>query len=93
MLETRPIGRVYFHGIAFSQFLFEGICLSLIGGGTGILLVYFLSFIPLGSLDLILSVNNIILGLGVSSIIGVVAGIVPATMAARLDPVEAIRTA
>jgi putative ABC transport system permease protein len=75
------------------QFLFEAICLSLIGGGTGILLVYFLSFVQLGSLELILSFNNILLGLGVSSIIGVVAGIVPATMAARLDPVEAIRTA
>ena len=74
------------------QFLFEAVCLSLIGGGSGILLVYFLSFIPLGSLDLILSFNNILLGLGVSSAIGVVAGIVPATLAARMDPVEAIRT-
>ena len=74
------------------QFLFEAVCLSLIGGGSGILLVYLLSFVPLGSLDLILSFNNIILGLGVSSAIGVVAGIVPATLAARMDPVEAIRT-
>ncbi|MFC3417206.1 ABC transporter permease [Algoriphagus hitonicola] len=74
------------------QFLFEAVCLSLIGGGTGIILVYFLSFIQLGSLDLILSFQNIILGLGVSSIIGVVSGIVPATLAARMDPVEAIRT-
>lgn len=74
------------------QFLFEAICLSLIGGGSGILLVYLLSFIPLGSLELVLSFNNVILGLGVSSVIGVVAGIVPATLAARMDPVEAIRT-
>ena len=74
------------------QFLFEAVCLSLIGGGSGILLVYAFSFVPLGSLDLILSFNNIILGLGVSSAIGVVAGIVPASLAARMDPVEAIRT-
>ena len=74
------------------QFLFEAICLSLIGGGSGILLVYLLSFIPLRSLELVLSFNNVILGLGVSSVIGVVAGIVPATLAARMDPVEAIRT-
>ncbi|WP_297335737.1 ABC transporter permease [Algoriphagus sp.] len=74
------------------QFLFEAVCLSLIGGGTGIILVYLLSFIQLGTLDLVLSIQNIILGLGVSSIIGVVSGIVPATLAARMDPVEAIRT-
>ncbi len=75
------------------QFLFEAIFLSLIGGITGILIVFGLSFIQLGTLELILSFKNIILGLGVSSIIGVVSGIVPATLAARMDPVEAIRTA
>ncbi|PZX47066.1 ABC transporter permease [Algoriphagus chordae] len=74
------------------QFLFESICLSLIGGITGIIIVYFLTFIQLGSLEIALSFKNIMLGLGVSTIIGVVSGIVPATLAARMDPVEAIRT-
>ncbi|RAI85841.1 ABC transporter permease [Algoriphagus yeomjeoni] len=74
------------------QFLFESICLSLIGGMTGIIIVYFLTFIQLGTLEIVLSISNIILGLGVSTIIGVVSGIVPATLAARMDPVEAIRT-
>jgi putative ABC transport system permease protein len=73
------------------QFLFEAVLLSLIGGITGIILVFFLSFVPVGSLDIVLSLQNILLGLGVSSIIGVVSGIVPATLAARMDPVEAIR--
>lgn len=74
------------------QFLFEAIFLSMIGGGVGILFVYFGSFIDLGSLDLILSAGNVILGLGISIAIGVISGIVPALMAARLDPVIAIRT-
>jgi len=73
------------------QFLFESIFLSLIGGLAGLLLVYLLTLVPFGSLQVILSIKNIVLGLGVSSVIGLVAGIVPAAMAARLDPVIAIR--
>lgn len=73
------------------QFLFESVFLSLIGGLTGLFLVWLLTLAPFGSLQVILSVKNIVLGLGVSSIIGLVAGIVPAAMAARLDPVIAIR--
>jgi len=75
------------------QFLFEAIFLSLLGGGIGLMLVYIITLtVPTGSLVLVLSIKNIILGLGVSSIIGMVSGIVPAALAARLDPVIAIRT-
>jgi len=74
------------------QFLFEAVCLSLIGGLAGIFIVFLLTFMDFGSLEISLSFTNIMLGLGVSSIIGVVSGIVPATLAARMDPVEAIRT-
>lgn len=74
-----------------SQFLFEAVMLSLVGGLVGIFLVYLLTFMPLGSLDVILLPKNVMLGLGVSSIIGILSGIVPAMLAARMDPVEAIR--
>ena len=73
------------------QFLFEAVMLSLVGGLVGILLVYLLSFIPMGTLVIILTPANILLGLGVSCIIGVLSGIVPAMLAARMDPVIAIR--
>ena len=74
------------------QFLFESVFLSVIGGGFGIILVWLLSFISLGSLDLVLTFSNVALGLGVSAAIGMASGIIPAAMAARLDPVIAIRT-
>lgn len=74
------------------QFLFESVFLSMLGGGVGILLVYLLTFVDLGSLDLIMSVKNITIGLSVSVVIGVISGIVPAGLAARMDPVIAIRS-
>jgi putative ABC transport system permease protein len=73
------------------QFLFEAIFLSLIGGLGGLFFVYLITLIPMGSLEVLLTIKNIALGLGVSSAIGLVAGIVPAALAARLDPVIAIR--
>lgn len=74
------------------QFLFESIFLSVIGGMVGILLVFLLTFLDLGSLELTMSLENISIGLGVSAIIGMLSGIVPAVMAAKLDPVVAIRS-
>ncbi len=73
------------------QFLFESIFLSIIGGSVGLLLVYLVTFVDLGSLDLALSIQNIVLGVGVAATIGTISGIVPAVIAARMDPVEAIR--
>ncbi len=73
------------------QFLFESIFLSLIGGLGGLFLVWLMTLAPFGSLQVVLSVKNIVLGIGVSSSIGLIAGIIPAAMAARLDPVIAIR--
>jgi putative ABC transport system permease protein len=42
--------------------------------------------------NLNLTIENIILGLSVSAIIGVISGIIPAFSASRLNPVDAIRS-
>lgn len=74
------------------QFLFESIFLSVIGGAAGLVLVVLITFIPMGDLEVVLTLKNIVLGLGVSAAIGTVSGIIPAALAARLDPVIAIRS-
>ena len=74
------------------QFLFEAIFLSVIGGLAGLFLVYLATFIPLGSFQIVMSLKNIVLGLVIAAIVGTVSGIVPAAMAARMDPVLAIRS-
>ncbi|MCD8540221.1 MAG: ABC transporter permease [Leadbetterella sp.] len=73
------------------QFLFEAVFLCLLGGLIGLLLVYLVSFIQLGTMDIVLTTSNMIFGLMISSIIGVVAGLIPAFQAASMDPVIAIR--
>ncbi|WP_369750839.1 ABC transporter permease [Pontibacter sp. BAB1700] len=74
------------------QFLFESVFLSIIGGGIGILLVFLLTLIPQDMMKISLSAGNIILGLGVSAVIGMLSGIIPAVLASNLDPVIAIRS-
>lgn len=73
------------------QFLFEAVFLCLLGGAAGLLLVWLVTLIPQDSLPLFMSGGRIALGLTVSVLIGVVAGIIPAVLAANLDPVIAIR--
>ncbi len=76
------------------QFLFEAVMLSLMGGAVGLLLVFTGTAIvsSVFDIDFLLSASNILLGINVSAIIGLVSGFLPAWSAARLDPVVAIRS-
>ncbi|GAB3853521.1 ABC transporter permease [Hymenobacter terrigena] len=73
------------------QFLFEAVFLCLIGGAAGIFLVWLVTLIPQDALPLTMSAARVVLGLLISVGIGIIAGIVPAVLAANLDPVIAIR--
>lgn len=75
------------------EFLFEAVFLSLLGGIVGLLLIYTGTLILGGALPfpLVLSEENIFIGIGISTAIGLISGFIPAWVASRLDPVEAIR--
>ena len=76
------------------EFLFEACVLSLIGGIFGLLIIYALTFAVSKAFDfnLVLTIGNIVTGLMVSIVIGLIAGVVPARTAAHLDPVTAMNT-
>ena len=76
------------------QFLFESVMLSLAGGIIGLLIVFLGALVINLSSDfsIYLTMNNIMVGLGISSLIGLVSGIFPAWQGARMDPVVAINT-
>lgn len=76
------------------EFLIESIALCIVGGILGLLLVYITMVILAQTLEfnLFLSTSNVILGIGLSVIIGILSGFIPALQAARMDPVEAMRS-
>jgi len=76
------------------QFLSESVFLSLIGGLIGLFLTWLITLIAkdVMPMEISLTQTNIILGITISVLIGIVSGFVPAYSASQLDPVEAIRS-
>lgn len=76
------------------QFIFEAIVLSIIGGLVGLILIFIGTLIVSYATEftIVLTIGNIINGLLISSIIGFIAGFMPARAAAKLDPVIAINS-
>ncbi|HPJ78456.1 MAG TPA: ABC transporter permease [Prolixibacteraceae bacterium] len=74
------------------EFIFEAVILSVIGGLAGLVLIFAgtLVFNYVSDMSVVLTLGNILLGLTISGVIGFLAGMLPASAAARLDPVVAI---
>jgi len=75
------------------QVLIEAVVLAMMGGGMGVGLgaLVTLALGRLFELSLHITLSYVVLALGVSTIVGVASGWYPASKAAKLDPVEALR--
>ena len=80
--------------VILAEFLLESAFLCIVGGLMGLMLVFILTKILTGvfHFPVFISTANLVLAFSISFIVGVLAGIIPASQAARLDPVVAIRS-
>ena len=73
------------------QFLAEAIILSVSGGTIGITLGFLGSLAISNFVQTAVPIWAVALGLGFSTLVGVIFGVAPAIRAARLEPIEALR--
>jgi putative ABC transport system permease protein len=76
------------------EFLLESAFLCIIGGLVGLMLVWLLTM-ALGAVlpfPIFIAPSIVILALSICIILGMISGIIPASIAAKMNPVEAIRT-
>ena len=75
------------------QFLIEAVTVTAIGGAIGVVTGFGLAYLisMLMGFPLLMSAGSAMLGVGVSSLVGIISGLWPAWRAARLHPIDALR--
>lgn len=76
------------------QFLVESIVLCILGGCIGLILVFIITSLASGAIDFdfTLTIGNIVKGITISAVIGIISGYIPAYRASQMNPVDAIRS-
>jgi putative ABC transport system permease protein len=76
------------------EFLMESAFLCIIGGAIGLFIVWLGALAASAAMpfSIVISGGTMLLAFSICLIIGVIAGIIPASVAAKMDPVVAIRT-
>ena len=77
-----------------AEFLLESAFLCILGGLIGLLLVFILSQLASSAMGftVYISLDIMLLAISICIVVGILAGIIPALIAARMDPVVAIRS-
>jgi len=73
------------------QFLLEAALLSAIGGAIGVILGSFIAWLVSQVFPAQVKLSFILIGIGVATLTGLAAGLIPASKASQLPPVEALR--
>jgi len=81
------------NSVILFEFLIEAMVLCLIGGLIGLIVTYGAIILIANLLDfeMAMTFDNAMSGVVISLVVGIIAGIIPAFLASRLNPVDAIR--
>jgi putative ABC transport system permease protein len=80
------------HSDIMQQFLFEAMMLCTIGGIIGFILAKLIGYIvTIYVFQTRMTIGSAMIAIGISAIVGIFSGILPARKASKLDPIEALR--